>query len=99
MTVKIGNPIELQDVKKVIPEVTEKLEEQIAEINEKLGELLKQRDDINNELLELEKQKHLQASDIERIAEQIESFKARRRELEPQLETAREDFNNSRNYV
>lgn len=70
----------------------EKLEEQIAEINEKLGELLKQRDDINNELLELEKQKHLQASDLERIAEQIESFKARRRELEPQLETAKEDL-------
>lgn len=70
----------------------EKLEEQIAEINEKLGELLKQRDEINNELLELEKQKHLQSSDIERIAEQIESFKARRRELEPQLDTAREDL-------
>lgn len=70
----------------------EKLEEQIAEITEKLGELLKQRDEINSELLELEKQKHLQSSDIERIAEQIESFKARRRELEPQLETAREDL-------
>lgn len=70
----------------------EKLEEQIAEINEKLGELLKQRDDINAELLDLEKQKHLQSSDIERIAEQIESFKARRRELEPQLDTAREDL-------
>lgn len=73
----------------------EKLEEEIAEINEKLGELLKQRDDINNELLELEKQKHLQSSDIERIAEQIESFKARRRELEPQLDTAREDLENA----
>ncbi len=70
----------------------EKLEEQIAEINEKLGELLKQRDDINNQLLEIETQKHLQASDIERIAEQIESFKARRRELEPQLESARKDL-------
>lgn len=70
----------------------EKLEEQIAEINEKLGELLKQRDEINNELLELEKQKHLHSSDIERIAEQIESFKSRRRELEPQLDTAREDL-------
>lgn len=73
----------------------EKLEEQIAEITEKLGELLKQRDDINNDLLEIEKQKHLHSSDIERIAEQIESFKARRRELEPQLETAREDLENS----
>lgn len=70
----------------------EKLEEQIAEINEKLGELLKQRDDINNDLMEIEKQKHLHSSDIEKIAEQIESFKARRRELEPQLETAKEDL-------
>jgi len=70
----------------------EKLEEQIAEITEKLGELLKQRDEINAELMELEKQKHLQSSDIERISEQIESFKSRRRELEPQLEGAREDL-------
>lgn len=73
----------------------EKLEEQIAEINEKLGELLKQRDDINADLLEIEKQKHLQSSDLERLAEQIESFKARRRELEPQLESAKEDLENS----
>lgn len=73
----------------------EDLEKQIEQISEKLGELLKQRDDINNELLELEKQKHLQASDIERISEQIESFKARRRELEPQLENAKEDLKNA----
>lgn len=73
----------------------EKLEEQIAEINEKLGELLKQRDEINNELLDLEKQKHLHSSDLDRIAEQIESFKARRRELEPQLETAKCDLENA----
>ncbi len=70
----------------------EKLEEQIAQITEKLGELLKQRDAINNELLEIEKQKHIHSSDIERISEQIESFKARRRELEPQLESAKEDL-------
>lgn len=73
----------------------EKLEEQIAEITEKLGELLKQRDEINNELLDLEKQKHLHASDIERIGEQIESFKSRRRELEPQLDSARSDLENA----
>lgn len=70
----------------------EKLEEQIAEITEKLGELLKQRDEINADLLEIEKQKHLQESDIERIGEQIESFKSRRRELEPQLDSARIDL-------
>lgn len=85
---KITYAKEIENLKKEL----EKLEEQIEEINEKLGELLKQRDDINNELLELEKQKHIQASDIERIAEQIESFKARRREIEPQLESAKEDL-------
>ena len=37
-------------------------------------------------MVDIETQKNLKASDIEKIAEQIESFKARRRELEPQLE-------------
>lgn len=87
--VKYATEIEEEKVK------LEKLEEQIAEITEKLGELLKQRDDINNDLMEIEKQKHIQASDIERIGEQIESFKARRRELEPELESAREDLENA----
>lgn len=87
--VKYAKEIEEEKVK------LEKLEEQIAEITEKLGELLKQRDEINNDLMEIEKQKHIQASDIERIGEQIESFKARRRELEPELESAREELENS----
>ena len=62
------------------------LDEQIKEITEKLGELLTQRDEINKDLVDLETQKNLKLSDIEKIGEQIESFKARRRELEPQLE-------------
>lgn len=70
----------------------EELHEQIVQIEDKLGKLLKERDDINAELIELEKQKHIRIADIERIAEQIESFKARRRELEPQLETATKDL-------
>ena len=70
----------------------EKLHEQIVQIEEKLGKLLKERDEINAELIELEKQKHIKAADIERIAEQIESFKARRRELEPQLDNAKKDL-------
>lgn len=73
----------------------EALKEQIAVIEEKLGKLLKERDDINNDLIELEKQKHIKTSDIERIAEQIESFKARRRELEPQMDTARQELENA----
>lgn len=76
----------------VLNEKLEKLHEEIAVIEEKLGNLLKQRDEINADLIELEKQKHIKTTDIERIAEQIESFKARRRELEPQLDTAREEL-------
>ncbi|MBR6099369.1 chromosome segregation protein SMC [bacterium] len=66
------------------------LTEQIDVIQEKLGELIKQRDKIAEEINNLEKDKHIKSSDIERIAEQIESFKARRRELEPQLDSARQ---------
>ena len=87
-----------EQYKKDIEGLNEKIEalkEQIAVIEEKLGKLLKEREDINNDLIELEKQKSLKESDIERIAEQIESFKARRRELEPQMETARTDLENA----
>ncbi len=64
----------------------------IETINSQLKELLAKRDEINVELLDLEKQKHIKESDIEKIAEQVESFKARRRELEPQLETAKQEL-------
>ena len=70
----------------------ETLTKQIEVIQDKLGELLKQRDEIANDINELEKEKHIKSSDIERIAEQIESFKARRRELEPQLDTAKKEL-------
>ncbi|HNW25791.1 MAG TPA: chromosome segregation protein SMC [Candidatus Gastranaerophilaceae bacterium] len=80
---------------KVLQDKLDDYEKQIEQINEKLGELLAQRDQINSELLEMETQKHLHVSDLERIAEQIESFKARRRELEPQLELAREELESS----
>lgn len=79
---------EIEDLNKKM----EELHEQIIQIEEKLGKLLKERDDINAELIELEKQRHIRIADIERIAEQIESFKARRRELEPQLETATKEL-------
>ena len=65
------------------------LEVQIKEITDKLQELLNKRDEINNDLVDLETKKNLQIREIENIAEQIESFKSRRRELEPQLEETR----------
>ena len=74
---------------KGLNEQLEVLEVQIKEITDKLQELLDQRDAINKDLIDLETKKNLQASEIERIAEQIESFKSRRRELEPQLEETR----------
>ena len=77
-----------QDIKG-LQEKLDVLEEQIKEITEKLGELLKQRDDINNDLIKLETDKNLQIANIDRIGEQIESFKSRRRELEPELESTR----------
>ena len=67
----------------------EVLEVQIKEITDKLQELLNKRDEINSDLVDLETKKNLQIKEIENIAEQIESFKSRRRELEPQLEETR----------
>ena len=74
---------------KALKSELEILDVQIKEITEKLGELFAQRDGINKDLVDLETQKNLKLSDIEKIGEQIESFKARRRELEPQLEETR----------
>ena len=67
----------------------DELNVQIKEITEKLQELLDQREAINSELVGLETNKNLCMAEIEKIAEQIESFKARRRELEPLLEETR----------
>ena len=90
-----NDKITYKEETEVLNKKLEELKVQIEEIEEKLGELLKQRDEIHNDLIELEKQKHIRISDIERIAEQIESFKARRRELEPQLDEARTVLTNS----
>ena len=77
---------------KVLKEQLEVYEEQIAEIKEKLGDLLKKRDEINNQLIDLRTKKSVKLAELEKIAEQIESFKSRRREIEPELEVARKDL-------
>jgi len=87
--------IDKSSYKKDIDKLNIKLNEvgeQIKKIEEKLGELLAQRDKINSELNDIEKQKHINEADIERIAEQIESFRARRKELEPQFESATKEL-------
>ena len=68
------------------------LEVKIKELGEKLKEIQAERDIVNNEYLELDKQKNLLTLNVEKIAEQIEAFKARRRELEPQLENVKEEL-------
>ena len=96
------NNLKLEEDKKrykdeieVLNKKVESLNEQIEVIEEKLGKLLKEREDINADIVALEGQKHIKLSDIEHIAEQIESFKVRRKELEPQLEIAREELENA----
>lgn len=66
------------------------LSDKIAVIDEKIGELLKQKEEIHTSLVDLQTNSAVKASEIERINEQIESFKLRRRELEPQLKEASE---------
>lgn len=84
--------LQLTEEIKVLKVKLEEFEIQINEIKEKLGALLKERDDINNHLVNLKTKKNLKLSEIENISEQIESFKARRRELEPQLEEVRKEL-------
>ncbi len=70
----------------------EELEAQVAEIKEKLDDFMRERDGIHQKLIDLQTKQGLKVKDLENIAEQIESFKARRREIEPQLEVARQDL-------
>ncbi len=76
------------EIKEVEAKIAE-LDEQIRELSENLLEFQKQRDSINEELLKIETEKNILQNNIERVIEQVESFKARRRELEPELEAAK----------
>ena len=89
------NEIGAQDKVKYAQEIKEievkanELEEKIKTLGEKLVQLQKQRDLVQEELLAAETNKNKISNEIERIGEQVEAFKARRRELEPQLEEIR----------
>lgn len=87
--------VKYQEEIKVIETQIAELEVKIKSLGEKLVQLQSQRDIVQQELLEIEKQKNIFTNDIERMAEQIESFKARRRELDPQLEEVREELKNA----
>jgi len=64
------------------------LSDKIAVIDAKIGELVKQKEEIHENLVDLQTKTAVKASEIDRINEQIESFKTRRKELEPQLKEA-----------
>ena len=95
------NEIGAQDKIKYAEEIKEievkaaELEEKIKTLGEKLVQLQKQRDLVQEELLAAENNKNKITNEIERIGEQVEAFKARRRELEPQLEEIREELKNN----
>jgi chromosome segregation protein len=71
------------------------LSDKIAVIDEKIGELVKEKEEIQKSLVDLQTNSAVKASEIERINEQIEAFKTRRKELEPQLESAMEVLKDS----
>lgn len=73
----------------------EELTVKISVIDEKIGELLKQKNEINNKLIELQTNSKVKDSELVSIREQIESFKTRRKELEPQLKEATEILENA----
>ena len=81
---KIRYAKEIEELQVVLKEYEAKIEE----LGKNLIQYQKQRDEAQNELLELEKTKNNIEAELERINEQIESSKARRRELEPMLEQA-----------
>jgi chromosome segregation protein len=64
------------------------LSDKITVIDEKIGELVKEKEEIQKSLVALQTDSAVKTSEIERINEQIEAFKTRRKELEPQLEDA-----------
>ena len=70
----------------------DELEEKIKELGVKLTELQAQRDEVQNEKDELQGKMAQKEMTIEQISEQVESYKTRRNELEPQLNSARDDL-------
>ena len=56
---------------------------------------MKQKEEIHKSLVDLQTNSAVKASDMDSINESIESFKARRRELEPQLKEAADVLSDS----
>lgn len=76
----------------VVKKELETLELEIKELGKNLVELQNKRDEISDNLLNLKNSKNKLDNDLERLAEQDEANKARRRELEPMLEAILKEF-------
>ena len=79
---------ETEEVKKVI----EELEEEIKELGKNIVEFKSKRDEIQEQLLNLKNSKNKTENELERLSEQDEANKTRRRELEPILESILKTF-------
>lgn len=77
----------------IVAETLKKLEEEIIELGKNLVELQTKRDEIQETLLNLKTSKNKAQDELDRLLEQEESYKARRRELEPQLQNILNEFN------
>lgn len=77
---------------KVLNEELKIKEAKREELGEKLKQFQEERDSVQKEMLEHEKNRNILVNDLARIGEQIESFRARRRELEPQFEAVKKEL-------
>ena len=84
-----------EEEKKQLETRAAELEETIKTLGEKLIELQSVRDNARRELLETENIRNKNKNEIDKISEQIEAFKTRRRELEPQLEEIIQELKNN----
>ncbi len=75
-----------------VDEIAKNLEKEIEELGKNLVELQQKRDLFQEELLNAKTSKNKAVDDLERLSEQEESYKARRRELEPILENILKEF-------
>ncbi len=86
------------DIEKFNSEITEvqkdlvELEKQIEELGKNLKELQTKRDEYQEELVNLKTSKNKVKDDLERLLEKEESYKARRKELEPMLDNIIKEF-------
>ncbi len=68
------------------------LEKEVEELGKNLTEFQKKRDEIQEQLLNLKNDKNKLENELERLSEQDEANKTRRRELEPILENILKEF-------